>query len=159
MRDRDAVHVGPQDAVGVIFHLGIALEIAARHRAGADWDLPRILDLFPALAERLASRAATLSGGEQQMLALARALLGNPSCLLLDEPTEGLSPFLVERIARLLGELKAAGLALLLVEQNIAFALQCADRVQIMDKGRIVHESVPGELAADSDLAATYLGL
>lgn len=107
--------------------------------------LSRVLELFPALGERLAQRAGTLSGGEQQMLAIARALLGKPKLLLLDEPTEGLMPSLVGRTEELLLELRAQGLGLLVAEQRLETALRVCDRLYVLEKGRIVWEGRSSE--------------
>ncbi len=93
------------------------------------------------------------------MLAVARALVGNPDFLLMDEPSEGLSPFLVEELKGLVHHLKSKGLSILLVEQNLAFALEVADHVLVMDKGRIVYESSPGGLSENEEVKTTYLGL
>ena len=122
------------------------LAIAARlHRAsdGKRWTLERVFGLFPRLQERLLHSGRALSGGEQQMLASARALIGNPEFLLMDEPSEGLAPLLVRELGRLIQQLKAEGLSMLLVEQNLSFALQLADYVYIMSKVRVVYESPP----------------
>jgi branched-chain amino acid transport system ATP-binding protein len=118
-----------------------------------------VLGLFPRLRERLRHRGGKLSGGEQSMLATGRALVANPSLLLMDEPSEGLAPVLVREMGRILGELRAAGASILLVEQNLAFALGVADRVYLMSKGRIVHEATPAELAADEATKARWLGV
>jgi branched-chain amino acid transport system ATP-binding protein len=128
--------------------VGENLAIAARvQRAQAGkhqrWTLERVCDLFPRLRERLLHTGRVLSGGEQQMLASARALIGNPDFLLMDEPTEGLAPLLVQELGRMIQQLKAEGLSMLLVEQNLPFALQLADYVYIMSKGKIVYESPP----------------
>jgi branched-chain amino acid transport system ATP-binding protein len=101
------------------------------------WDAGRLLALFPALAAMLARRAGTLSGGEQQMLSIARTLAGNPRAILLDEPSEGLAPVVIEQVARSILELKAAGVAVLLAEQSRAFARRVADRSYTLEKGRI----------------------
>jgi branched-chain amino acid transport system ATP-binding protein len=122
--------------------------------------LDRIYELFPNLKERLGSSQGTkLSGGEQQMLAAGRALVGNPELLLLDEPTEGLAPLMVRELGRVIETLKAAGTSILLVEQQLAFALRHADRVYIMSKGRMVHQCAPAELAADAEIKSRYLGV
>ena len=105
------------------------------------------------------SLAGKLSGGEQQMLAAGRALVGNPGLLLMDEPTEGLAPLMVRELGRTIAQLKAAGTSILLIEQQLAFALRYADVVFIMSKGRIVHRCTPAELAADADTKARYLGV
>ena len=120
------------------------LAIAARlhsARDGKRWTLERMFDLFPRLQERLLHSGRTLSGGEQQMLASARALIGNPDFLLMDEPSEGLAPLLVRELGRIIQQLKAEGLSMLLVEQNLPFALQLADYVYVMSKGRMVYEA------------------
>jgi branched-chain amino acid transport system ATP-binding protein len=135
------------------------LEIAQRDAAAGAWNIRAAFEQFPRLAERAANRARTLSGGEQQMLAVARALVGNPRVLLMDEPTEGLSPFIVEELGRLIVRLKDGGITMLLVEQNLAFALAVADYVYVMDKGRMVYEGTPAALQAASEITATYLGV
>jgi branched-chain amino acid transport system ATP-binding protein len=135
------------------------LEIAARAGAAGAWTIDSALALFPALRERLRNSAGTLSGGEQQMLAVARALVGNARLILMDEPTEGLSPQIVGELKQLVLRLRDSGLAILLVEQNIAFALETADTVSVMDKGKIVYHGLPRELAADEGVQKTYLGL
>jgi branched-chain amino acid transport system ATP-binding protein len=123
------------------------------------WDAARVLALFPRLRERLRHRGGKLSGGEQSMLATGRALVGNPALLLMDEPSEGLAPLLVQEMGRILGELRRAGASILLVEQNLAFALAVADRVYLMSKGRIVHEAAPAALARDEATTARWLGV
>ena len=137
------------------------LEIAARDASAQApaWTIDRALALFPALRARLRNSAGTLSGGEQQMLTVARALVGNPRLLLMDEPTEGLSPQIVGDLKLLVQRLRQSGLAILLVEQNIEFALEVADTVSVMDKGKIVWQGLPRDLAADEDVQKTYLGL
>jgi branched-chain amino acid transport system ATP-binding protein len=139
-------------------NLEIAARAAAAGAAGA-WTIDSALALFPALRERLRNSAGTLSGGEQQMLAVARALVGNARLILMDEPTEGLSPQIVGELKQLVLRLRDSGLAILLVEQNIAFALETADTVSVMDKGKIVYHGLPRELAADEGVQKTYLGL
>ncbi len=119
----------------------------------------RVLDLFPVLAERLNQRAETLSGGEQQMLATARALCLEPKVLLLDEPSEGLAPSVVETLLDTIGGLKALGVAVLLVEQKVEAALQVADRIVFLENGAVRDEATPAELAADPELLHRYVGV
>jgi branched-chain amino acid transport system ATP-binding protein len=123
------------------------------------WTLERVFDLFPRLRERAIQAGGTLSGGEQQMLALGRALLTNGRVLLLDEPSEGLAPLVVREIGRVLARLKEERLSILLVEQNYHLALRIADRVYVMNKGRIVYEGTPADLGANEDVKRRYLGV
>ena len=133
------------------------LEVA---RAGQGrWTIERIHTLFPRLAERAGNRANKLSGGEQQMLAIGRALMTNPELLLMDEPTEGLAPLLVREVGRVIGELKREGLSILLVEQNLPLALSVADRTHILSRGQIVHSCRPAELLANEEVKSRYLGV
>jgi len=135
------------------------LAIAARSGRGRPWDLARVLSLFPGIAPRLRHRGGNLSGGEQAMVACARALVGNPDILVMDEPSEGLAPLLVRELAGVLIELKRSGTSILLVEQNLAFALRVADHVYILARGRVVHECTPDALRADPVAKARYLGV
>jgi branched-chain amino acid transport system ATP-binding protein len=123
------------------------------------WTLAKVYELFPPLRARAGNPAAQLSGGEQQMLAIGRALMMNPSMLLLDEPTEGLSPLYVETVGHAIRTLQAQGMAMLLVEQNLKFALRYSDSVHIMNRGAIVHSSRPEVLAADEAVRSRYLGV
>jgi len=134
------------------------LTIAARSNGGG-WDLARVLGLFPSLERRLGNRGDELSGGEQQMVAIGRALLRDPVLLLLDEPSEGLAPKLVNEVGDALVRLRESGLALLLVEQNLALATRVAQRVYVMNKGTIVFSGTTAELAAAGDVEARYLGV
>ena len=134
------------------------LAVAARGDGGP-WTAERVMDLFPRLRERADSRAGQLSGGEQQMLAIARALMGNPDLLLMDEPTEGLAPLLVREVGRVIADLKARGLSILLVEQNIPLALRVTDHVHVLSRGRIVHSCASHALWANEEVKARYLGL
>ncbi len=133
------------------------LEVA--RRGTGRWSLEQVYALFPRLRERAANRANKLSGGEQQMLAIGRALMSNPELLLLDEPTEGLAPLLVREVGRVIAELKRSGLSILLVEQNLALALSAADRVHVLSRGQIVHTGTPGELMGNEDVKTRYLGV
>jgi branched-chain amino acid transport system ATP-binding protein len=135
------------------------LLVAARQRGGGPWTADRVMELFPRLRERADNRAGKLSGGEQQMLAIARALVTNPSLLLMDEPTEGLAPLLVREVGRVIEQLKGEGLSILLVEQNLPLALRIADHVHVLSRGRIVHSGPPHALEHDSEIKSRYLGL
>jgi branched-chain amino acid transport system ATP-binding protein len=139
--------------------LSVRENLDVARRAGGRWTRERVEGLFPRLAERARSRAGSLSGGEQQMLAIGRALMTDPRLLLLDEPTEGLAPLLVREVGRVIGELRRAGLSILLVEQNLPLALAVADRVHILSRGQIVHSARPDELAADEPVKSRYLGV
>ena len=133
------------------------LTVAAR---GAGWTLERVHDLFPVLAERRASMGNQLSGGEQQMLAIGRALMGNPSLLLLDEPLEGLAPIIVDRLLAALHQLReAGGMTLILVEQHARLALEFAPRAMILDRGRVVHDGASAPLLNDPVLLARHIGV
>jgi branched-chain amino acid transport system ATP-binding protein len=135
------------------------LKVAARGAARHGWTLERIYPLFPRLAERRRQRAKTLSGGEQQMLAIARGLMTNPDCLIMDEPSEGLAPIIIQAVWQIIRKLKAEGLSILLVEQNAALALQLVDHVQVMSKGQVVHSSDPHSLQRDEAVKSKYLGI
>jgi branched-chain amino acid transport system ATP-binding protein len=124
-----------------------------------DWTVERVLELFPRLRERAGQAGGTLSGGEQQMLALGRALLTNGRVLLLDEPSEGLAPQIVREVGKVLTRLKAERLSILLVEQNYHLALAIADRVYVMSKGQIVWEGTPAALESSEDVKRRYLGV
>ena len=128
-----------------------------RERRG--WSVERVLDAFPALRERLDTRTGRLSGGEQEMVAVSRALVGYPRLMLLDEPSEGLSPLMVAQIEERFRELKAAGASMLLVEQQVGFAFRLADRVLVMSKGRFVYEGTPADLLGNAEVCERYLGL
>jgi len=123
------------------------------------WTLDRVFELFPALAELKERRGGHLSGGEQQMLTVARALMGNPNLLLLDEPSEGLAPVVVQRLGRQIGKLREEGMTILLSEQNIAFSLDLSDRIYILEKGRVAYQGGVKELLADQAACDRYLSL
>jgi len=134
------------------------LEVA-RHGQRGRWTLPRVLELFPRLGDRVQNRGNKLSGGEQQMLAIGRALMTDPDLLLMDEPTGGLAPLLVREVGRVIAELKREGLSILLVEQNLPLALSVADGVHILSRGQIVHSSRPAELMANEEVKSRFLGV
>ena len=140
-------------------NLTVALRDRRDRTVATAWDLSRVFELFPRLRERRAQLAGTLSGGEQQMLATARALAGNPDLLLMDEPTEGLAPLIVRELGEILDRLKQEGLSVLLVEQKLAFALKHADDVYVMNKGQIVHADTPDGLWPNEQVKARYLGI
>jgi branched-chain amino acid transport system ATP-binding protein len=127
-------------------------------KATAVRSFERVYTLFPRLAERRKQLAGTLSGGEQQMLAMGRALMGAPRLLMLDEPSLGLAPIIVADIFRTIGELRSAGVSVLLVEQNAQAALKIADRAYVMELGEFVLNGAAAEIAANSRVAASYLG-
>lgn len=133
------------------------LQVTAR--GDGQWRMEKVFELFPNLGSRRMSLGGKLSGGEQQMLAVGRALVGNPSLLILDEPTEGLAPIMVKELGRVIGSLKAMGTSILLIEQQLSFALRYADIIFIMSKGRIVHRCLPDELIHDKESKAKYLGV
>jgi branched-chain amino acid transport system ATP-binding protein len=135
------------------------LLVAWRTNARRGWDLARVYALFPRLSERRRQRARTLSGGEQQMLAIGRALMTNPDCLIMDEPSEGLAPIVIQSVWEAIAKLREEGLSILLVEQNATLALRLVDYVHVMSKGRIVYSGSPQALAADEQVKASYLGI
>ena len=132
---------------------------ANRHGAGRPWTLERVFEMFPELHSRRNSMGTLLSGGEQQMLAIGRALMTNPRLLILDEATEGLAPLIRQEIWSCLARIKAEGLSILVVDKNVADLLKLADRHTIIEKGRVVWAGSSAELAADEGLQARYLGV
>jgi branched-chain amino acid transport system ATP-binding protein len=135
------------------------LKIAARGKNGDGWTADKVYDLFPRLAERRRNGGAELSGGEQQMLAIGRALLGNPKLLIMDEPSEGLAPTVVEMLVETFKALEAQGLAILLIEQKLDVATSLAERQLVMVGGEIALETTASDLARDGDLQRRFLGV
>jgi branched-chain amino acid transport system ATP-binding protein len=135
------------------------LDIARRTGAGgkSTWREEQVFALFPDLAEIRDRRGGVLSGGQQQMLTIARTLMGNPELLLLDEPSEGLAPLIVEQLRLRVGELKATGLSIVLAEQNLGFVMALADRVYILEKGEVRYTGTPDDLRADESIVRQYL--
>lgn len=141
-------------------NLEAASELNPQSRGGGvKWTVERVYDLFPRLKEREKNRATNLSGGEQQMLAIGRTLMTNPQLLLLDEPSEGLAPVIVEMLAERIGELKRTGLSILLSEQNLHFVTDLGDRVYVIEKGEIAFTGSMAELLANRDVQKTYLAV
>jgi branched-chain amino acid transport system ATP-binding protein len=135
------------------------LLVAERSQDRHGWTLERVYRLFPRLRERRRQRARTLSGGEQQMLAIGRALMTNPDCLIMDEPSEGLAPIIIQGVWEAIGKLRQEGLSILLVEQNAALALKLVDYVHVMSKGRVVYSAPPADLWANDAIKSRYLGI
>ena len=135
------------------------LDVAARRGRPGGWTVERVYDLFPKLRELRDRQGGFLSGGEQQMLTIARTLMGNPELLLLDEPSEGLAPLVVEHLREQIARLKHDGLTILLAEQNVEFSLDLADRVYVLEKGHVRYEGSAAEFRADSRIRQQYLAL
>jgi branched-chain amino acid transport system ATP-binding protein len=170
-KGRDITHLPPY----LIARLGLGLVPQGRHVFPSlsvkeclqvssrgnkhEWTVDRIISLFPRLGERMKHLGGKLSGGEQQMLAIGRALLGNPELVLMDEPTEGLAPLLVHELGEIVNQLRERSLSVILVEQNLPFALKLADHSYIMNKGKIVYDSPPAELWTNTEVKARYLGV
>lgn len=148
-------HLFGQMTVRENLELGGYLRTGRQRRA----DLERVFHLFPILRERTEQLGGTMSGGQQQMLAIGRALVTGPSLILLDEPSQGLAPMVIETVLEMLRELKAEGMSMLLVEQNVQMALDLAERVLILDQGAIVFEGSAAELVGDDQVTARYLGV
>jgi branched-chain amino acid transport system ATP-binding protein len=139
--------------------LNVKENLAIAQRKTSRWQMDTVLERFPSLKDRMKNKGHQLSGGEQQMLAIARALLTGPDLLLLDEPSQGLAPLVVDAVMGTIRALKQEHVSMLLVEQNAEMALQLADRVYIIDHGSVVFEGTPAQLRADSKVTATYLGV
>ena len=132
--------------------------VAGRERSKR-WTIQRVYELFPRLAERRRNGGAQLSGGEQQMLAIGRALITNPSLLIMDEPSEGLAPAIIEQLIETFRTLEQEGLAILLIEQNLGMATAIAERQLVMVAGTIAAETTAAELSTDMELQRRYLGV
>lgn len=139
--------------------LSVRENLAVAQRGRGNWHMERVFDTFPRLRERRAQVAGSLSGGEQQMLAIGRALMGNPRVLLMDEPSEGLAPQIVAEVGRIIADLRAEGLSIVLVEQNLGLALQLADDVAIINTGRVVFTGTVAEMQADHTTVDRHLGV
>ncbi len=171
-KGRDIAHLGPHRIcrLGIGFvpedrrifpELTVWENLDIARRAGANgktaWREAEVFALFPDLAEIRDRLGGVLSGGQQQMLTIARTLMGNPELLLLDEPSEGLAPLIVEQLRQRVAELKATGLSIVLAEQNLRFVLALADRVYILEKGEVRFTGTPSDLRADSRIVHQYL--
>ncbi len=132
-------------------------------RTGANgrdpWTIEKVYELFPVLQEREKNMGNELSGGQQQMLAIGRSLMTNPEFILMDEPSEGLAPVIIQQVGEIILRLKETGLSILLVEQNVSLACSAADEVLVMNKGQIVWQGGPDDLLADESVQHTYLGV
>jgi len=134
------------------------LDVASGRRTGA-WDVPRVYDAFPSLHERRNNRSDRLSGGEQEMLVIARALLGNPACLLLDEPSDGLAPKIVEQVSEIIVGLRQEGLSVVLVEQNLQLAVAACEQIYCMVRGQIAWQGSVEEFRGNRAIAVEHLGM
>jgi len=148
----------PQER-GIFPSLTVRENLTVAARGKGQWDLRAIYDAFPRLREREGQPAGSLSGGEQQMLAVGRALMTNPRVLLLDEPSEGLAPQIVAEVARVLGKLRAGGLSIVLVEQNTKLALGLADAVVTLNSGRVAYDGSAEAVRGDTSFLAQHLGV
>lgn len=146
-------------SLSVLENLQVAEQAPSANNGRHAWSLERVYATFGRLKERARQRAGTLSGGEQQMLAIGRALMGNPRVLLLDEPSEGLAPLIVAEVAQAIKTLKADRLSIVLVEQNFNLALEVADDVVVLNTGRVVHAGSADSVRAEPELATRHLGV
>ena len=143
----------------IFSYLTVRENLAIARRNASRWQMDTVLERFPNLKERMNNKGRQLSGGEQQMLAIARALLTGPDLLLLDEPSQGLAPLVVDAVMGTIRTLKQEHVSMLLIEQNAEMALQLADRVYVIDHGTVVFEGTPARLRADRQVMTTYLGV
>ena len=143
----------------IFSYLTVRENLSIAQRKNSRWQMDTVLERFPSLGERMSHKGRELSGGEQEMLAIARALMTGPDLLLLDEPSQGLAPLVVSAVMDTIRELKKQHVSMLLVEQNAEMALQLAERVYVIDHGTVVFEGTPAQLRADQQVTATYLGV
>ena len=143
----------------IFSYLTVRENLSIAERGSSRWQMDTVLERFPGLKARLGNKGRELSGGEQEMLAIARALMTGPDLLLLDEPSQGLAPMVVSAVMDTIRELKRQHVSMLLVEQNAEMALQLADRVYVVDHGTVVFEGTPAKLRADTQVTSTYLGV
>ncbi len=155
---REGVAYVPENR-GIFSRLTVEQNLSIAVRKGARWSMADVYEHFPRLAERRGNKGDRLSGGEQQMLAIARAMLGAARIVLLDEPAEGLAPVIVERVADIIREMRREGVAILLVEQQIDLCVQLADRVYILESGQMVFDGTTGEFTAADDIRNRHLAL
>jgi branched-chain amino acid transport system ATP-binding protein len=155
---RAGVAIVPQGR-RVFAPLTVENNLRIAERGSERWTVERVYEILPRLAERRRNRGDQLSGGEQQMLAIARALLLDPTLLLLDEPSDGLAPAIVDQVMQILGSLRGEGLSILLVEQDLHGAFSVADRILVMQKGEIVHDSSTEEFRSDGERGRRLLGI
>ena len=143
----------------IFSYLTVRENLSIARRKSSRWQMDTVLERFPSLGERMNHKGRELSGGEQEMLAIARALMTGPDLLLLDEPSQGLAPLVVSAVMDTIRDLKKQQVSMLLVEQNAEMALQLAERVYVIDHGTVVFEGTPAQLRADTQVTATYLGV
>jgi branched-chain amino acid transport system ATP-binding protein len=143
----------------IFSYLTVRENLSIAQRKDSRWQMDAVLERFPSLRERMHHKGRELSGGEQEMLAIARALMTGPELLLLDEPSQGLAPLVVTAVMETIRELKTQHVSMLLVEQNAEMALQLADRVYVIDHGTVVFEGTPQKLRAETQVTTTYLGV